>query len=478
MDNGIILRKMIIGATWLAVVCWAAVTMGKPGPDTPNFLIYVSDDHSLLDSSTYGARDIPTPHMDRLARDGVLLNRAFIASPSCAPSRGALLTGLMPARNGAEDNHSYPYSYIKKLPAYLQELGYEVAAFGKVAHSKNNQSVGFDFSNGARSVPDLRKNVTAYLEQRRSDKPLCLFVGTSNPHVPWPEETTFETEDVMIPPYQVDTPDTRKFRAMYYQEIRELDGLLGVLRELAEKHLGDNTLTVYTSDHGAQWPFGKWNLYDAGIRIPFIAAWPGVIKSGTATDGMVSWIDILPTLVELAGGEPPEDIDGRSFAGVLKGEKHEHRNRIFTTHSGDRTVNIYPMRSVRTKEWKYILNLHPEYAYTTHIDLMISPRSCAYWMTWVEKAKTDTDARRIVNRYHQRSKEELYYLPADPYEQNNLALVSEHAGILRDLRQQVADWMEMQGDDRTTFHKPFLLTEPDTWKPGKWKALRMNSTRK
>jgi len=316
----------------------------------PNFLITLSDDHSLRDCSTYGAKDIQTPYMDQLARDGILFNRAFIASPACAPSRAALLTGLMPARNGAEANHTYPNADIKKLPAYLQELGYEVAAFGKVAHGKSNNTVGFDHINNEKDVNALKKNVKAYLNQRKSTRPLCLFVGTGNPHVPWPEQSTFDPNELILPPTHVDTPDTRHYRARYYQEVKDLDGLLGELRELADKHLGKNTMFAYTSDHGAQWPFGKWNLYDAGIRTPFIAAWPGIIEPGAATEAMVSWIDILPTLVELAGDPSPEDIDGRSFADVLKTGKQRHRNCIFTTHSGDDDKNIYPIRSVRTEE--------------------------------------------------------------------------------------------------------------------------------
>jgi len=446
-----------------------AVVQGKQ----PNFLFYISDDHSLRDCSIYGAKDIKTPFMDQLAQDGILFNSAFIASPACAPSRAALLTGLMPARNGAEANHTYPRATIKKLPAYLQELGYEVAAFGKVAHGKSNNTIGFDHFNNEKDVISLKKNVKAYLNKRVSTKPLCLFVGTSNPHVPWPEQSTFDPKELILPPTHVDTPETRHYRARYYQEVTDMDGLLGELRKMAVKHLGKNTMIAYTSDHGAQWPFGKWNLYDAGIRTPFIAAWPGMIKPNTKTKAMVSWIDILPTLVELGGGEITQNIDGRSFAYVLKNGKQEHRNFIFTTHSGDEDRNIYPIRSVRTEEWKYILNLNPEYAYTTHIDLVLSDQSCAYWTNWLEKAKTDENAKNIVDRYHKRPKEELYYLPSDPYEQKNLVSNSKHSEILKHLRSELQKWMKEQGDNRKTFNKPYYLTQPESWKPGKFMKRKL-----
>jgi N-sulfoglucosamine sulfohydrolase len=465
MNRRNFLRNIAIGTAGLLI---SQQLLAADKRKQPNFLIYISDDHSLRDSSAYGAKDIQTPFMDQLAREGILFNSAFIASPTCAPSRAALLTGLMPSRNGAEANHTYPRKDIKKLPAYLQELGYEVAAFGKVAHGKSNNTIGFDYFNNEKDVISLKKNVKAYLNKRVSTKPLCLFVGTGNPHVPWPEQSTYDPKELILPPTHVDTPDTRHYRARYYQEVKDMDGLLGELRKIVDKHLGKNTMIANTSDHGAQWPFGNWNLYDAGIRTPFIASWPGMIKPNTKTKAIVSWIDILPTLVELGGGEITQNIDGRSFADVLKNGNQEHRNFIFTTHSGDHDKNVYPIRSVRTEEWKYILNLNPEYAYTTHIDLVLSDQSCAYWTDWIERAKTDKNARTIVDRYHKRPKEELYHLPSDPYEQKNLVFNSKHSEILKNLRSELQKWMNEQDDSRKTFNEPYYLSQPKSWKPGKF----------
>src|SRR4051794_40097541 len=157
----------------------------------PDIVVFLSDDLGQLDSSPYGAREIRTPNMQRLAEAGLTFARAFVASPSCAPSRAALLTGLMPARNGSEANHSKPRAELKKWPAWFHELGYEVAAFGKVSHYKHTADYGFDrfahdgFHDHAAipaAVEFLRKR------PRRPDaRPLCLFVGTNWPHVPWPE---------------------------------------------------------------------------------------------------------------------------------------------------------------------------------------------------------------------------------------------------------------------------------------------------
>lgn len=160
-------------------------------PSKPNIVVFLTDDHSVLDSSLYGADDVRTPNMQRLAERGLTFDRAFVASPSCAPSRAALLTGLMPSRNGAEPNHSRPRADIKKLPAYFKELGYEVVAFGKVGHYAQTADYGFDRAENFGYHEDVCiANGIKWLHERQSDKPLFLFLGTNWPHVPWPPPTT------------------------------------------------------------------------------------------------------------------------------------------------------------------------------------------------------------------------------------------------------------------------------------------------
>src|SRR6056297_1026106 len=156
----------------------------------PDMVVFLSDDHTWRDSSVYGSPDIQTPNMQRLADAGITFNHAFVASPSCAPSRAALLTGMYPAKNGAEANHSRPDPDLKKLPGYLQELGYEVASFGKVGHYRQTTEYGFDIARHFGYHDDVAVDeAVKWLQERKSDKPLCLFVGTNWPHVAWPEET-------------------------------------------------------------------------------------------------------------------------------------------------------------------------------------------------------------------------------------------------------------------------------------------------
>ncbi len=446
------------------VVCGAAAIEAATRPD---IVIFLTDDHSQGDSTPYGAREFRTPNMQRLAEAGLTFTHAFVASPSCAPSRAALLTGLMPSRNGAEANHSKPRAALKKWPAYFRDLGYEVTAFGKVAHYRHTMDYGFDYF--AHDTFHDHAGIAAavdFLKKRNRTKPLCLFVGSNWPHVPWPTNTSGDNgAGLPLPAGSIDTAETRAWRARYAAAVTKADDDLGMICEAARQALATNTIFVFTSDHGAQWPFAKWNLYDAGIRVPFVIAWPGVVKPGRRTGAMVSWIDLLPTLLEAAGGKAPKAIDGKSFLPVLRGRKSEHREEVFTTHSGDGRWNVYPARSIRTERWKYILNLHPEFAFTTHIDLPGNLGQRAFWSTWESAAKTNEPAAAIVKRYHARPAEELYDLAADPREQRNLAADTQHASQLKRMRARLEEWMRQQGDRRTVFEAPRLLSDPKSFGP-------------
>lgn len=448
---------------WLRIagsfLLWMA---GHAGAATkPDIVVFLADDHGFLDSEVYGAKDIRTPNMLRLAKAGLTFTNAFVVSPSCAPSRAALLTGLMPARNGAEANHSKPRAQIKKLPAYLQDCGYEVVAFGKVSHYGHTREYGFDhFAHDTFHDHKAIPAALRWLRERKSVRPLCLLVGSNWPHVPWPEDPgKVDPSKATLLPTLAETPETRHARALYRAAVTRMDAELGSVYDAALETLGADTFFLMTSDHGAQFPFAKWNCYDAGIRTPLIVAWPRVVKAGTRTDAMVSWVDILPTVVETGGGSPAPDIDGRSFAGVLRGEKTAHRDRIFATHSADGDKNIYPIRSLRTAEWKFILNLHPEFRFTTHIDL--APREGGkpgywggYWESWVRAARTDAGIAEKVRRYHHRPAVELYDLQTDPHEERNLAADPAQSERVAAMRGELEAWMQQQGDKRTVFGTP------------------------
>jgi arylsulfatase A-like enzyme len=428
----------------------------------PNIVVFISDDHGMLDSEPYGATDIRTPNMARLAADGLKFTHAFVASPACGPSRTAMLTGLWSARNGAEPNHTPKRPDVKSLPPVLHALGYEVAAFGKVAHSNYAKDHGFDVIGSEKGGAIDTVEVARFLADRDASKPLCLFFGTHHPHVPWGENTGYDPAALKLPPMHVDTPTTREQRARYCSDITRSDTLLGELRALAQAHVPGDTMFIYTADHGAQWPFSKWNLYDIGIRIPFIVAWPGHLKPATTSDALICWPDLIPTFIDLAGGTVPAGIDGQSFAGVLRGTTTTHRDRVFTTHSGDGDFNVYPIRSVRTRDWKYIRNLHPEFQHQTHISRSTGPSGLEYWKTWLLAAEKDPTAAATLKHLAERPAEELYDLTADPFEQHNLATAPAQSTRLTALRADLTAWMQQQGDHQTVFGQPLLIGAPVT----------------
>jgi len=365
-----------------------------------------------------------------------------------------MLCGLMPSRNGAEANHTFARPGTLGWPHYLRELGYDTAAFGKIAHGQDVKR--WDFTHYEMQF-DLGL-VRSYVTNRSGDKPLCLFVGTHDPHVPWAKSTEYDPAKVKLPWNFVDTPETRNFRANYYAEVTRADTDMGALYDFIRQKLGTNTLFMFSSDHGAQWPFGKWNLYDTSIRTPLLAAWPGVIKPGTRTDAMVSWVDFAPTLIELAGGTSPAGLDGKSFAGVLLGKATMHRDEIYSTHSGDGKMNVYPIRALRTAQFKYIKNLHPEYEHTTHID---RNRPLTYWPSWVAAAKTNAAAAEIVRWYHERPAEELFDIVRDPDEKLNLATDPTYASTLKEMRGKLEAWMKSQGDSQKMFNTPYAKGTPE-----------------
>lgn len=455
----------------------ASVSLLAAAP--PNIIVFISDDHGMLDSEPYGANDIRTPNMGRLAAEGMKFTHAFVASPACGPSRTAMLTGLWSARNGAEPNHTPKRPDVKSLPPVLHALGYEVAAFGKVAHSNWAKDHGFDVIGGAQGGDIDTVAVGKFLGERDPSKPLCLFFGTHHPHVPWGANDGYDPAAMKLPPTFVDTAMTRQQRAQYSSDVTRSDTLLGELRALAKAKVPGDTLFIYTADHGAQWPFSKWNLYDAGIRIPFIAQWPGHLKPASVSGAMICWPDMIPTFIELGGGTVPEGIDGRSFAGVLLGTSTAHRDRVFTTHSGDGDFNVYPIRSVRTRDWKYIRNLHPEFQHQSHISRSTGPSGLEYWKTWLAAAESDPTAAATVKRLAVRPAEELYDLKADPFELHNLAGVSAQAARLAEMRADLDAWMKQQDDKQTVFGKPLMIGEPVTLiTPGEGKRKKVQKAAK
>jgi N-sulfoglucosamine sulfohydrolase len=433
---------------------------------TPNIVLFISDDHSALDCGAYGSREVRTPNIDRLAREGLLFRNAFATSPTCMPSRCAMLTGLMPMRNGAHANNLRDQSQaregIRSLPHYLKDLGYRVAQAGKM-HFGPKSVFPFELVEGSEvpepgfeKNPGLRMDLNAgavdeWLGKISPNEKFCLMVCDHSPHVIWTDKTDYDPAAITVPPNHIDTPETRKSRTRNYADITKMDTNLGRVLASVEKYgFAANTVFIYTTDQGAQWPFAKWSLYDQGIHVPFIVRWPGKTKPASTTEAMISLVDVVPTFMEIAGGKVPADLDGKSFLPVLEGKSAAHRDAIFATHSQDGSMNLSPMRCVRTARYKYILNLSPEIKYTTHMDKAKDhDGGREYWDSWTAKAATDPRAAEILKRYHWRPREELYDVLLDPFEVHNLADEATYADIKKDLSTRLGEWRKSQKDEKT-----------------------------
>jgi len=430
----------------------------------PHLVLFLSDDHGWHDSPVFGNRVVRTPQLQRIAGEGTVYTHAFTGAAICIPSRGIIASGLCSHRNGAIANGRSMKPEIKTIASYMKEAGYRVAHFGKSHFLPRDNYKDWEWvpsetkGDGPLNADLDTAAFTNWLDSRDGSdrRPLCLIVCSHSPHVYWAENSGYDAGKVDLPASFVDTPETREYRCRYYTDITKFDGQLGVVYDAVRRRLGSNALFLYTSDNGGQWPFAKWNLYDAGIRMPMVASWPGVLKAGARSDAMLHFTDILPTFLELAGGSAPADIDGRSFASVLLGRAAKHRSEVFAQHTADDNghMNCYPMRSVRTQRFKYIWNLRPDLAFRTHIDRGGPLDGAVFWNSWVEKAKTDAGAREIVRRYHQRPEEELYDTIADPHETRNLAGVAAHRGTLVELRGKVRAWMDGMGDRGELFGVP------------------------
>lgn len=433
------------------------IALSASAATRPNVVMFIADDLTWHDCGAYGATDVHTPRVDAFAKEAMKFQWAYAASPTCTPARSSLFTGIYPMRNGAHANHSLVNDGIATLPVYFKEFGYRVVIAGKT-HIGPRSAFPFEYLPNSNIMPPGKKGVlytdlnTAAVEQLLATHdqkvPLCLIVAAHSPHVYWLPNNGYDPAKINLPPYLLDTPETRSMRCDYYTDVGHMDDQFGDLLASLDKHAyTQHTLTIFTSDQGAQWPFSKWTLYEAGIRIPLLIRWPGKVKAGVTTEAMVSGVDLLPTMLDAAGGEPPKDIDGQSFLKVLTGETNHFHDEIYASHTGDKEMNHAPMRCVRTAQYKYIVNLRPDIKFTTHISDGIAGDGRFYFDGWVARAKTDPHAKAVVDRYYHKPPEELYDLSADPWELHTLAGDPAHADVLAQLREKVKKWRLQQGED-------------------------------
>lgn len=402
----------------------------------PNIFIVMADDQNWLDAGCYGNPDVRTPNIDRLAAAGMRFDRCFTATAMCAPTRQQLYTGIFPVRSGAYPNHSRVYDGTKSIVHYLRDRGYRVGLCGK-KHFGPRESFPFE---------NVRKN------QLRSfvagGDPWCLVYTSNSPHCPWSagHAGRYDPEKITIPAYMIDTPETRRALCRYYAEVTDFDREVGECMDVVDgAAAAENTIFIYTSEQGMQAPFAKWTCYDLGLRTALVVRWPRQVKAGSTTTAMVQYVDVVPTLVEAAGGTVPGGLDGRSFLGVLRGRRDTFREYVYGVHTnlGIIAGKPYPVRSVRTEQYKYIRNLNHEGEY---VNVMLKGDREKFVHSWLEKAKSDPAAKKRVDQYLHRPAEELYDVEKDPFELNNLAGKPGYADVIGRLRGKLDEWMAQQGD--------------------------------
>lgn len=459
--NDTIQKSLLRGAlllAWLALACGRTAVeplapTGEPRPGAPNFLIVLADDLGVGDVGAYGASDARTPRIDALAAKSLRFERAFVPTAMCSPSRAALYTGLYPHRNGLEANHGSADQEVQSFPHYLAPLGYRTAVAGKTHVAPMS---AFPFAWIERS-PEA---VSAFLDEDPVH-PFVLVIAQNEPHLPWPETTDFDATELGVPPDLIDTPELREARAHYLAAVELADAELGTYLDLIEaRGIADETVVVFLSDHGAAFPFAKWTVYDAGLRVPLLIHWPDNLAPGT-TNAMTSSIDLLPTLVELAGGEPPRTLDGESLVPLLSGELASHRRLVFGSHTSRGVSNApddFEIQSARSESFHYIRNLNPDTTFTNNITegpnllgaitvLIQRDRwrgAAAYWDSWQAAAETNAAIAARVHHYQHRPAEELYDLRVDPHELHNLAPDRAHAAALLGMRARLDTWLAAQ----------------------------------
>ena len=421
----------------------------------PNILLIMADDCTFNDLSVYGGENAYTPNIDRLAEEGVVFNRAYLTMSMCLPCRAELQSGLYPMRNGSAWNHSASRSSIKTAPHWLREYGYRVGIAGKI-HLKPESVFPFEkvegFDRNCVNNPTEPHN-TAYIRDYMADTsdPFYLMVGLVEPHQPWVmgDKSQYPEEELKLPENIADTAKTRDAFARYLAEVTYMDGQVGdILRALDESGQADNTLVLFTSEQGSNFPGCKWTNWDTGVHTGLIAKWPGKIMPGKRTDALVQYTDFLPTFVELAGGDLSQhDFDGSSFLPVLEGKADNHRRYVYFMHNNLPEGPAYPIRSIADGEYHYIRNLTPEKLYIEkHVMGSWYNFENGYWISWIEEASENDETCRLVNRYMKRPAEELYKIDEDPYEMNNLANQTGYKEVQERLSKELDSWLVDQKD--------------------------------
>jgi N-sulfoglucosamine sulfohydrolase len=447
------------------VVCSGPVAGAAPR----NVVLFVTDDQGQ-DAGCYGNKVIQTPNLDALAADGTLFTHAFCTTASCSASRSVILSGQHNHTNGHYGhqhsyNHFSSFDRVESLPKVLARAGYRTGRAGKY-HVAPEEVYPFEtvLPGNSRSPVEMANNCADFIA---GDKPFFLYFCTSDPHrgggeandlphapnrfgnkpgkgaYPGIKEVFYDPKDVIVPPYLPDTPTCRAELAQYYQSVSRIDQGLGrLVRLLKDAGKYDNTLIIYISDHGIAFPGAKTTTYEPGLRSPCVVRNPLAKKKGVVCQGMVSWIDLAPTILDYCETKPSPQMQGRSFLSIVEEEKPKGWDEVYASHSFHELTMYYPMRVVRERRYKLIWNIAHPLPYPFASDLWAAPT----WEDVYKKGPSALYGKRTVRDYINRPRFELYDLENDPHEIQNLADQPEHAERLKAMQARLQAFQKQTKD--------------------------------
>jgi N-sulfoglucosamine sulfohydrolase len=445
-------RREFMGKAAKAAMAAAGLGMGpslgcgrkRLGPATaerPNILLLIADDLGWRDLGCYGDRQIDTPNLDRLATEGARFTNAFVAAPSCSPSRASILTGQHPHTNGVTGlTHLHKRLMLSPfkttMPDVLEAAGYNTAIEGKWHVAPFLPTGWYGYAERLSGIwPEdfwIRSadQAIAFLEANRSNT-FYLELNYMDTHRNDLGEFEFadgfpvDPERITVPEYYAlpNWPEIRDEVARYDSNASRMDQMIGqVLAKLTDLGLARNTLVCFVSDNGPPFPGNKMTLYDRGIGTPLLIRWPGRIPAGTANHDLVSAIDLMPTLLEAAGCAVPPEVQGESILPLATGRgSGTAREAVFAEMTYH--VHYLPMRAIRTARWKYIRN---------YSDDAVGLDQCAH-MEWAQRLCELPNQGWIRPRVP----EELYDLEKDPNEQQNLVGDPASGPTLNQMRERL-----------------------------------------
>jgi len=458
------------------LVAMPAVVLAEPvvargadkSPVRPNVLFCIADDWGWPHAGAYGDPVVRTPTFDRLAREGVLFENAFVTAPSCTPCRNSILTGQWHWRLGqGADLWSTLDPKFPVYPLLLEEAGYFAGHWRKAWGPGDWRALGRRHDPAG---PNF-KSYADFLKKRPRDKPFCFWLGTSDPHRPYVWQSGarsgIEIGRIELP---ADLPDHETVRhdvADYYFEVQRFDRDVGAALKLLEASGElDNTIIAMTGDHGMPFPRHKCQLYDSGTHVPLAVRWGAEVEGGRRVTDFVSLADLAPTFLEAAGATIANQMTGRSLLDVLRsgrsGRVDPSRDHVLTgreRHGQSQekpNPGGYPMRAIRTDDFLYIRNFTPDrwpggcpdadkaFGGRPYGDCDGSPTK-----DFVIEHRDDPRYRRFYQlAFDKRPAEELYDLQQDPDQLSNVADRPEYAEVKARLAERLADELEATADPR------------------------------